>query len=54
MKTYLTIQESGGEGGRMEGRAMGGGHNLKSTLLGRDRIKRENRSSGGRVGWREI
>ena len=31
----------------MEGRAMGGGSNLKSTLLGRDRIKRENRSNGG-------
>ena len=31
----------------MEGRAMGGGSNLKSTLLERDRIKRENRSNGG-------
>ena len=30
----------------MEGRAMGGRSNLKSTLLGRDRIKRENRSNG--------
>ena len=31
----------------MEGRAMGGGSNLKSMLLGRERIKRENRSNGG-------
>ena len=31
----------------MEGRAVGGGSNLKSTLLGRDRIKGENRSNGG-------
>ena len=31
----------------IEGRAWGGGSNLKSTLLGRDRIKRENRSNGG-------
>ena len=46
MKTYVTIQESGGEGdkqggGMMEGRTVGGESNLKSTLLGRDRIKRE-------------
>ena len=60
MKTYLTIQESGREGdkqggGMIEGRAVGGGSNLKSTLLGRDRIKRENRSNwGGRIGWKEI
>ena len=26
---------------------MGGGSNLKSTLLGRDRVKRENRRNGG-------
>ena len=31
----------------MEGRAVGGGSNLRSTLLGRDRIKRENRSNEG-------
>ena len=31
----------------MEGRAQGGGCNLRSTLMGRDRIKRENRSNGG-------
>ena len=31
----------------MEGRPWGGRSNLKSTLLGRDRIKRENRSNGG-------
>ena len=31
----------------MEGRAWGGGSNLRSTLMGRDRIKRENRSNGG-------
>ena len=31
----------------IEGRAVGGGNNLKSTLLGRGRIKRENRSNGG-------
>ena len=31
----------------MEGWAMGGGSNLKSTLLVRNRIKRENRSNGG-------
>ena len=29
-----------------KGRAMGGGSNLKSTLLGRDRIKREKSSNG--------
>ena len=29
----------------MEGRAVGGGSNLKSTLLERDRIKRQNRSN---------
>ena len=34
-------------GGMMEGRAMGGGSNLKSTFSGRDRIKRKNRSNGG-------
>ena len=31
----------------MEGRAWGGGSNLRSTLMRRDRIKRENRSNGG-------
>ena len=31
----------------MEGRAVGRGSNLKSTLLGRDSIKRENRNNGG-------
>ena len=31
----------------MEGRAVGGGSNLKSTLLGRDRIQREKRSIEG-------
>ena len=31
----------------MEGRAWGGQSNLRSTLMGRDRIKRENRSNGG-------
>ena len=31
----------------MEGRTMAGGNNLKSTLLGRDKIKRENRSNAG-------
>ena len=33
-------------GGMIEGRAWGGGNNLRSTLMGRDRIKRENRSNG--------
>ena len=31
----------------MDERAVGGESNLKSTLLGRDRIKRENRSNEG-------
>ena len=52
MKTCLTIQERGGEGDKqggamIEGRAMGGGINFNATLMGRDRIKRENRSNGG-------
>ena len=34
-------------GGMMEGRAWGGGSNLRSSLMGRGRIKRENRSNGG-------
>ena len=33
-------------GGTMEGREWEGGCNLRSTLTGRDRIKRENRSNG--------
>ena len=59
MKTYLTIQESGGErnkqgGGMMEGRAMGGGNNLKSHSWGGTGSKERIEAMGGRIGWREI